>query len=345
MMIDPNKFFEKFDTLPSSLQDLLSSDKLPRSLEDILEVTNIDLKYYEPIMESIEEILLLEKDMDSLEKEIQSKTNLPSSQVQLLADLIKKQIFSPVENDLKSFSQTDILKNLRINQEIPNEKPKEEENYPFDLLKPENEKLNKENLSQFPPLQERKKDSLEKREGVKSQIEEPLSQQIPSQKEKIFPKDSQNIENNIENMENIKISNLQIPEPQPIIIEKPLDKTKELKRIKLAEVSSKEKEKIKEKLLKIMTEKKSSASPEILKKMKEVSQKKIQEEKPPEKKEEIQMPKITYFEKQKEPASFTIESTEKFIPEEETESKKESQKEIPSIIGAKIKEFKKKNKF
>ncbi|MGE4554698.1 MAG: hypothetical protein AB7D02_00985 [Candidatus Paceibacterota bacterium] len=348
-MIDPNKFLEKFDKLPEALKDLVSSSKLPQKVEDILKLTNTDLKYYEPIMECVEEILLLEKDRDSLEKNIEEKTDLPLSQIKIIADLIKSQIFQPVNEALTAFSSPQkILEKLETNLKEKTEQKEKEieksiENQPNFLTAKETPlntldrqtkdteiKNTNQATGQAPKIEpsaifvEKEKESSKTEPQIKE--ETPLTKKVPEEKP----------------LEEIKKTIPRIPEPQEITIEKPLDKTKELKEVKLPEISKEEQEKIKEKLLKVMTQKKPQASSQLLEKMKEISQTGVQpNNQHKENTSSSSYPKVTYFEKKKEPASLTTESSNQFIPEEDLAPKKEKE-EIPDILKARVKEFKKK---
>ncbi len=332
-MVTSEEFIEKFEKIPPKLQDLLASDKFPQEIEDILILTNTDLKYFEPIIDTIEEILLLEKSKDSLEKSLQEKTDLPLQKIQIISDLIRKRIFTLVEEELNLFSSPmNFLENLPGKEEVSQKKPIEEIITQEPII--ESQKNTPPVSSVFIPQSYKEAQETTTSEKTLEKPQEELKEELPSKKLTPQPKEKIELEEKIEFQK--------IPEPQQVIVEKPVDKTKELKRIKIPTISEEEQRKIREKLLKIMTEKKTTASPKILEEMKKISETGIKPENLQERTQKTISKGYSYFEEKKEPVSFSFEESEKFIPEEEKEVEKEKTTEIPPIIGAKIQEFKKK---
>lgn len=341
-MVDPKIFLEKFDKLPNSLQDLLSSNQLSQDLEDILKICQIEPieNYFEPIMETVEEILLLIKDQKTLEKEILNKTSLSSNQAQIVADLIRKKIFAPVSQELSLYTSPDNISASfmdALQQQQPENSTFEQKiNQPV-VPNPFEKFLNKEKEE----IQPEEKPAIMPSPAI-PQNQSPNNQTLKKERAPLLSQENLTPSSDI--LEEASMS--AVKEPQHITLEKPLNKIKDLKRAKPPTVSEEEQKHIQEKLLEIMSKKKENVS----EKVKEELEKAIKEgpknvNQTSNQKETKISPQYKYFEEKKEEAILNIGNNEEFIPEEESNPQsKSNSEEPPLIIGAKVKEFPQKDK-
>ncbi|GAI97433.1 unnamed protein product, partial [marine sediment metagenome] len=188
-----------------------------------------------------------------------------------------------------------------------------------------------EDLEKCKNLSIPKPDSLKQKVPQETGTKEPID---PSESPKIEPSTKERIEQQIPKQIPAEpiISEYSFPEPSKVVVEKPVRKMEELKKVVTPKVSSEQQEKIREKLLAAMQKK--NNQPKIVEEMRKIFLK-------------PKVPKETEEKKRKVPGKIKIgELTpskilsgegKKFKDEEIFEK---SKKEKPYILGAKLKEEK-----
>jgi len=181
----------------------------------------------------------------------------------------------------------------------------------------------------FNPLHE----DLEKCKNLSTPKSQPLEQKVPQEiktKEPIGPFEPQEVKPVIKEKVEPIIPEYSFPEPSKVMVEKPVSKMEELKRVVTPKVSSEQREKIREKLLAAMQKK--NGQPKIVEEMKKISlkpnaPKETKKKKPPRR---IKIGELTS-------SKILSGKGEKFKDEEVF---KKTEKEKPYILGAKLKEEK-----
>ena len=231
------EFQQLLEKAPKPIQDFLFTEEFSLLLKDAANLAKLDDNQAVKMGDIVANTLLGVIPVEKFKEELRKQLNIPNSSIEILDKIIQQKIIEPFKNELKQ------IQPLKIKTVSPSNilKTPPVTTPPLATFKTEQIKTQKESEERKKPLEQTIKPIEIK--GTQTETEK----------------------------EEIKLTEVKIPEAVEIQIEKPIQKEIDIQSISLPEIPPEKKEKIKEALLKTMTSRKIE-TPKIVEEMEKITE-------------------------------------------------------------------------